>query len=55
MYRRREGGHTINLGRGRVADCRDIVPYNAFVLLKYNCHVNVIVVSSVGVLKYLYE
>lgn len=32
-----------------------VVPYNPMLLLKYNCHINVEVVSTVKSIKYLYK
>ena len=32
-----------------------VVPYNLALLLKYYCHINVEVVSTVGAVKYLYK
>ena len=32
-----------------------VVPYNAALLLKYNCHINVEVVSTMKAVKYLYK
>ena len=36
-------------------DNRWVVPYNPILLLKYQCHVNVEIVGSVGAVKYLYK
>jgi hypothetical protein len=36
-------------------DNRDVVPYNALLLLNYNCHINVEVCSSIRSVKYLYK
>ena len=32
-----------------------VVPYNAALLLKYNCHINVEVVSTIKAVKYLFK
>jgi len=32
-----------------------VVPYNPWLLLKYNCHINVEVCSSIKSIKYLYK
>lgn len=32
-----------------------IVPYNEFLLMKYRSHINVEIVSSLGVVKYLFK
>lgn len=34
---------------------RDVVPYNAYLLAKYNCHINVETCTSVRAVKYLYK
>jgi hypothetical protein len=36
-------------------DNRDVVPYNPFLLLRYNCHINVELCSSIRLVKYLYK
>jgi hypothetical protein len=40
---------------GQEIDNRWIVPYNPYLLLRENCHVNVQVISSLKVLKYLFK
>jgi hypothetical protein len=32
-----------------------VVPYNPYLLLKYNCHINVEICNSVSAVKYLYK
>ena len=60
-YRRRapeDGGRTINMNRGGIpyqATNRDVVPYNPFLLLRYNCHINVEKSTSPRNAKYLYK
>jgi hypothetical protein len=60
-YRRRspeDGGrtHTITIrGQKFTADNRWVVPYNPFLSLKYNAHINVEAVISVSCVKYLYK
>jgi hypothetical protein len=56
-YRRRgpeEGGHTVTKA-GVVYDNSRVVPFNAQLLLKYDCHINVEVCTSVGAIKYLFK
>ena len=36
-------------------DNRWVVPYNAWLSLKYNCHINVELTVSVAAVKYLYK
>ena len=45
-----EGRHAPNLFTNR-----DVVPYNAYLLAKYNCHINVEICTSVRAVKYLYK
>ncbi|KAK9740788.1 hypothetical protein RND81_03G060200 [Saponaria officinalis] len=40
---------------GALLDNRWVVPYNAFLLAKYDCHLNVEVCSTVKAVKYLYK
>jgi hypothetical protein len=57
-YRRRDAGRTIHKRvRGTVIalDNRWVVPYNAFLVGKYDCHINVEVCSSVQTVKYLHK
>jgi hypothetical protein len=53
-YRRRNNGRTFTKGRYTYTN-RDVVPYSPYLLLKYNCHINVEVASSMQALKYLYK
>ena len=55
VYRRRsteQGGATIEINNALI-DNRWIVPYNPFLLLKFQCHINVEVCSSALAAKYL--
>ncbi len=57
VYRRRtqeQGGGEI-MKRGKKYTNADVVPYNPFLLLRYNCHINVEVCSSPLSCKYLYK
>ncbi len=44
----------IYLGKHKI-DNRWVVPYNPFLSLKYNCHINVEVASSIKCVKYLFK
>ncbi|GBM49422.1 hypothetical protein AVEN_149697-1 [Araneus ventricosus] len=51
LYRRRPGETAFV--RGREMDNRFVVPYNPYVLLKYNAHINVEVCTSLRAVKYI--
>ncbi|KAH9547373.1 hypothetical protein CY35_11G030800 [Sphagnum magellanicum] len=53
-YRRRDDGRTFERG-GFAFDNRWVVPYNPYLSLFFNCHINVEVCSSVAAVKYLYK
>ncbi|KAL3810378.1 hypothetical protein ACJIZ3_000028 [Penstemon smallii] len=46
IYQHRDDGRYIAL---------DLVPYNSWLLLKYDCHINVEICSSIKSIKYLYK
>ena len=55
---RRNDGKKINYkGKhsNKVADNRCVVPYNPYLLLKFNSHINVEVCSTVQFIKYLFK
>ncbi|GBN67893.1 hypothetical protein AVEN_189608-1 [Araneus ventricosus] len=52
LYRRCPSDTTF--GRGREMDNRFVVPYNPYLLLKYNAHINE-VCTSLRVVKYIYK
>jgi hypothetical protein len=66
-YRRRRpgpgegaGGHTTTVrvratGRDVVVDNRSVVPYNAWLLVKFQAHINVEFCASIKAIKYLYK
>lgn len=54
LYRRRNNGTSAQVGVHEV-DNRDVVPYNPFLLLKYNAHINVEICSSIRSIKYLFK
>ena len=54
LYRRRNNGRTVTVGN-HVVDNRWIVPYNPYLTLKYEAHINVEICSSLRSVKYLYK
>ena len=54
LYRRRDDSRTVEVG-GIKLDNRWVVPYNPYLLLKYNAHINVEICSTVIAVKYLYK
>ncbi|XP_044980863.1 uncharacterized protein LOC123448144 [Hordeum vulgare subsp. vulgare] len=54
IYRRRDDGRRAQVRR-RTLDNRWVVPYNPYLLRRYNCHINVEVCSSIKAVKYLYK
>lgn len=53
IYRRRIGKEVTV--KGRKIDNSWIVPYNPYLSLKYNCHINVEVCASIKCVKYLFK
>lgn len=53
LYKRRVG--VVAMVRGKPIHNGRIVPYNPYLLLKYNCHINVEVCASVQSVKYLFK
>ncbi|XP_053152157.1 uncharacterized protein LOC128344988 [Hemicordylus capensis] len=53
-YRRRNTGES-KMQKGKPIDNRWVVPYNPFLALKYNCHINVEVCASIKSVKYLFK
>jgi len=45
----------ISINRNVIVDNRWVVPYNPWLLLKYDCHINVEVCSNIKNIKYLYK
>ena len=55
VYRRRSGDKWTADVNGRKVTNQWVVPYNAFLLLKYECHLNVEVVTAAYAVKYLFK
>ena len=55
VYRRRDNGRVFRTHRGMVLDNRWVVPYSPYLFMKYNCHINVEVCSTVKAVKYLHK
>ena len=53
-YRRRSNGEKVKV-RGHELDNRWVVPYNPYLLAKFNCHMNVEICSTIKVVKYTYK
>ncbi|KAG5565447.1 hypothetical protein RHGRI_001363 [Rhododendron griersonianum] len=51
---RRKDSFTVHK-RGAIMDNRWVVPYNPYLLSRYNCHLNVEICSGVKAVKYLYK
>ncbi|XP_054282916.1 uncharacterized protein LOC129000066 [Macrosteles quadrilineatus] len=54
IYRRRDDGKTL-IVRGSTVDNRFVVPYNPYLLKKFNAHINVEICSTVKSVKYIYK
>ena len=54
LYRRRNNNRTVEVKNVQL-DNRWVVPYNPYLLLKYNAHINVEICSTVMAVKYLYK
>lgn len=53
-YRRRNNGVSV-IVRGAKLDNRWVVPYNAYLLCKFDCHVNIEICSTIKAVKYIYK
>ena len=55
-YRRRNNGITFVNKNGFVFDNRDVVPYNRYLLLRYQCHMNVLICTTkISSIRYLFS
>ena len=55
LYKRPNNGRKIIYSKTRIADNRFVVPYNPYLCLKYNCHINVEICSTILCVKYLFK
>ena len=55
LYRRRNDGRTIHYSKNKWVNNMFVVPYNPYLLLKFNSHINLEVCSSVLCVKYLFK
>ncbi|XP_027157232.1 uncharacterized protein LOC113758663 [Coffea eugenioides] len=54
VYRRRNDGKNVII-REHLFDNRWVVPYNAYLLAKFDCHINVEICSAIEAVKYIYK
>jgi hypothetical protein len=54
IYRRSNDGITVHK-HGHVFTNAHVVPYNPYLLAKYNCHINVEIATSITAVKYLFK
>ncbi|XP_028072245.1 ATP-dependent DNA helicase PIF7-like [Camellia sinensis] len=54
IYRRRNNGQA-HIVRGKEVDNRDIVPYNAYLSKRFNCHINVEVCAGMRCVKCIHK
>jgi len=54
LYKRQDNGISADV-RGKSLDNRYVVPYNPYLLAKFNCHINVEVCTTVRSVKYIYK
>ncbi|XP_028123462.1 uncharacterized protein LOC114320580 [Camellia sinensis] len=53
-YRRRNNNETVKV-RGHMLDNKWVVPYDPYILAKFDCHINVEICSTIKAVKYLYK
>ncbi|XP_027174540.1 uncharacterized protein LOC113774172 [Coffea eugenioides] len=54
LYRSRDDGNSVMI-RDHKLDNRWVIPYNAYLLAKYDCHINVEICSAIEAVKYIYK
>lgn len=55
LYKRPRLGPQVQVRHDVTVDCRWVVPYNPWLLRKFDCHLNVEICSSIKCVKYLYK
>ncbi|KIH64075.1 Ulp1 protease family, catalytic domain protein [Ancylostoma duodenale] len=57
LYKRPDDGRYVAVGRKKqtLASNADVVPYNSWLLTRYNCHINVEICSSLRSYEYIYK
>jgi hypothetical protein len=53
-YRRRDDGQVVEVRNSKL-DNRCVIPFNPYLLMIYNFHINVEICSSIKIVKYLYK
>ena len=51
-YRRRDSGRFFMKNEVRLTN-QHVVPFNPYLLLRFNCHLNVVIINSVRAVKYI--
>jgi len=54
IYKYRNNGRTVEV-RGIWLDNRWVVPYNPYLITKYDCYINMKICSSITIIKYLFK
>ncbi|XP_073120058.1 uncharacterized protein [Henckelia pumila] len=54
IYRRRNDSQTVDVRRAKLNN-QWVVPYNPYLLMRYDCHMNVEICSGLTAVKYLYK
>ncbi|XP_073121078.1 uncharacterized protein [Henckelia pumila] len=54
LYRRRDNGRSVEV-RNCTLNSQWVVPYNPYLLFRYDCHINVEICSGLTAVKYLYK
>lgn len=54
LYRRRDTGKFVKV-RTQYLDNSWAVPYNPYLLAKFNCHINIEICADIKVIKYIYK
>ena len=54
VYKRPSDGREVVV-KGKTLNNRHVVPYNAYLSLMFNCHINVEICSSLKAIKYLHK